>query len=831
MATVPTYLYLGDEQITGGTTATAPPTGTPELWGVWRGYPTLNRVVPSGTDGITGGAYNPYWDGLSGDVVTATGATSTTITVASAGWTTDQWAGKVVEIDAGTGAGQTRTVASNTSDTITVTVAWTTTPTGAVFHVRTGKFLKFHYIADNQPTGGGDNWFQFGGGITPCNMLMQRLASLHSTATGFRMLKLGGSGGFGTAAAWKPGGTSWVSFIAQLDAMEAAMTLAGDEPEYRAVVIDCSTTDIANANLLYQVHAQEWIDGIRARVGDDCLLLLVNHPFTMLNTTLPAVAATCRTFNRALQQANPNVKLYDMSWGSYAPDSIFSSMVPATDPRYYDAETYIQAGAGIYEAIQAHYTAAPSVTPGTGMAGYFMIGDSQMLTAGMEPIVPLMQKQESILGPAPGYVRTGVYIWNDTTKQIEPYSVITNSSTFGSVANTFGPDATLTKALSEEHPEGVVLFKFAEGGVSLGTSALAFGAPGALEEGTSRHTAIKTAFQEFRIACLTQFGRSVDMLGGLVSLGENDLFSQTTVEEFEEKAPVFIDDLRGIFQTRAPGGPELPIVWLQGPPPAALVDGGSTLGSESIRTYYRNAVANLPSVRSRIRVLLNNGPGTYELNREDSVHYGGEAVYQIGYDAAAALLAFQSDEGGTSTETASGSAAFTVEDGSGSTTANSYCTVQFADTYHAAMGNPTAWSSLSEASKKDALRVATRAADERYGMRWAGERYTSAQALDWPRAWAVDAAGNDIGTDTIPTRLQQWTARAALLHVQGNELMPSTQTEAAIQSETLTAAGGFSVSKSYLGAREPATQFPALDRMLASANLITSGGTWGWNQA
>src|SRR5207245_11025788 len=50
-------------------------------------------------------------------------------------WTTDQWAGRVVTITAGTGAGQTNTVSSNTANTLTVSSAWTTTPDGTSKYV------------------------------------------------------------------------------------------------------------------------------------------------------------------------------------------------------------------------------------------------------------------------------------------------------------------------------------------------------------------------------------------------------------------------------------------------------------------------------------------------------------------------------------------------------------------------------------------------------------------------------------------------------------------------------------------------------------------------
>lgn len=69
--------------------------------------------------------------------LTATSATSTTVTVTSAGWTVNNYANNDVEIVSGTGAGQRRRIASNTADTLTLasavagatrTGAWTVTP-------------------------------------------------------------------------------------------------------------------------------------------------------------------------------------------------------------------------------------------------------------------------------------------------------------------------------------------------------------------------------------------------------------------------------------------------------------------------------------------------------------------------------------------------------------------------------------------------------------------------------------------------------------------------------------------------------------------------------
>jgi hypothetical protein len=59
---------------------------------------------------------------------TATAGASTTLTNSAKAWTTNQWTNYQLRITAGTGAGQIRTVASNTGTVLTVGSAWTTTP-------------------------------------------------------------------------------------------------------------------------------------------------------------------------------------------------------------------------------------------------------------------------------------------------------------------------------------------------------------------------------------------------------------------------------------------------------------------------------------------------------------------------------------------------------------------------------------------------------------------------------------------------------------------------------------------------------------------------------
>lgn len=167
-------------------------------------------------------------------------------------------------------------------------------------------------------------------------------------------------------------------------------------------------------------------------------------------------------------------------------------------------------------------------------------------------------------------------------------------------------------------------------------------------------------------------------------------------------------------------------------------------------------------------------------------------------------------------------APFTVEDGTGLEEANTYCTVAFADAYHLQYGNPSAWSTLTTAEKQDALRQATRIADDRYAHRWTGVRGSSEQALDWPRAYGTDSAGNEIDSATLPTKLKQWTARAALDHANGS--LVASEEEPSIVSESFSSASGASKSVTYTSPKRQDTAFVVLDRMLVSSGLISGGG-------
>lgn len=90
---------------------------------------------------------------------TATGGTTTTVTMTGAGWTTNMYANSDVIIVSGTGAGQRRRIASNTADTLTLasavsgnarTGAFTTAPaSGSVFRIVPSSDFLYYKTGNN----------------------------------------------------------------------------------------------------------------------------------------------------------------------------------------------------------------------------------------------------------------------------------------------------------------------------------------------------------------------------------------------------------------------------------------------------------------------------------------------------------------------------------------------------------------------------------------------------------------------------------------------------------------------------------------------------------
>lgn len=103
--------------------------------------------------------------------------------------------------------------------------------------------------------------------------------------------------------------------------------------------------------------------------------------------------------------------------------------------------------------------------------------------------------------------------------------------------------------------------------------------------------------------------------------------------------------------------------------------------------------------------------------------------------------------------------ALIVEDGTGLSTAESYISVAFADTYHSVRGN-TLWATMSVNEREQALRRATDYMGQVYRLQWQGRRISSTQALDWPR-YDVVVDGYYIASNILPNDLKNASAELA----------------------------------------------------------------------
>jgi hypothetical protein len=89
--------------------------------------------------------YHPFASG------TATSATGTTLVNSAKTWTVNQWANAQVRIVSGTGAGQVRSIASNTATALTV-ATWTITPDATSVYQITGNDDYLYYMGNGAVT-------------------------------------------------------------------------------------------------------------------------------------------------------------------------------------------------------------------------------------------------------------------------------------------------------------------------------------------------------------------------------------------------------------------------------------------------------------------------------------------------------------------------------------------------------------------------------------------------------------------------------------------------------------------------------------------------------
>lgn len=130
-----------------------------------------------------------------------------------------------------------------------------------------------------------------------------------------------------------------------------------------------------------------------------------------------------------------------------------------------------------------------------------------------------------------------------------------------------------------------------------------------------------------------------------------------------------------------------------------------------------------------------------------------------------------------------GDSTLTVETGTGlDLAADSYCSVDFADTYHDNRGND-AWALATTVQKDRALRKAVDVMTQRYRLRWLGQRVVYTQPLEWPRynVSIPDSPGGYRGFasvipyNIIPEQVKRAQAEYALRVIQGIDLNPDQQ--------------------------------------------------------
>ncbi len=133
-------------------------------------------------------------------------------------------------------------------------------------------------------------------------------------------------------------------------------------------------------------------------------------------------------------------------------------------------------------------------------------------------------------------------------------------------------------------------------------------------------------------------------------------------------------------------------------------------------------------------------------------------------------------------------ATFVVETGSGSTTANSYLSVDDADQYFENYGNTSTWTALDAADKEQALRFGTQFLETRFAAQWLGRKANKTQALAWPRC-GIHVDGYLLDDASLPQKLKDATAEAALRYLTDGELFPDVDNPGSVQREKVAADG------------------------------------------
>ena len=131
-----------------------------------------------------------------------------------------------------------------------------------------------------------------------------------------------------------------------------------------------------------------------------------------------------------------------------------------------------------------------------------------------------------------------------------------------------------------------------------------------------------------------------------------------------------------------------------------------------------------------------------------------------------------------------------VENGTGLPNADSYVSIEFADSYFSARG-VSEWETLTQTKKEQALIKGTDFIDSIY--QWYGQKATTIQSLRFPRVNLRDYEGQEVVG--VPNCLKQAVCDASLLSANGTELFQTKNENGDVVSETITTLS-FTYSKS-----------------------------------
>jgi len=158
-------------------------------------------------------------------------------------------------------------------------------------------------------------------------------------------------------------------------------------------------------------------------------------------------------------------------------------------------------------------------------------------------------------------------------------------------------------------------------------------------------------------------------------------------------------------------------------------------------------------------------------------------------------------------------AVMVIEDGTARTNSNSYTTIAEADDYWE-LRNYLPWAALSDETKTSALVQAAQYLD--FAYRWIGDRYSTIQAMTWPRVVFFDVDYRAMHANVIPQRIKDAQCELAKEVTLNGSLLAPMDRGGRVQSEAI---GPLHIE--YFADAPGIKEFPLVDAILA--DLITGG--------